>query len=72
MMDRRTFSCTSAGALVLARSLAVAQPVREFYRIGSFPGASGESVVSLFGASLYRSRVRNPHTAKWVRAKRTI
>ena len=49
-MDRRTFARTFAGALVLARSLAVAQPAKKAYRIGFFLGASGESVASLFGA----------------------
>ena len=50
MMDRRTFAHTFAGALVLAHSLAVAQPATKVYRIGFFLGASGESVASLFGA----------------------
>jgi hypothetical protein len=72
MMARRTFTCASADALILTQSLAVAQSVKEFYRIAFFPGASGESVASLFGASLYRSRIRDPHTAKWVRAKHRI
>src|ERR1022692_369233 len=49
-MDRRTFAGALAGSLVLARSVAFAQPAAKVYRIGFFLGASGESVASLFGA----------------------
>src|SRR5271169_1881403 len=50
MMNRRTFARTLAGALVLARSLAAAQPGAKVYRVGFLLGASGESVASLLGA----------------------
>ncbi len=49
-MDRRSFVGAFAGSLVIARSLAEAQPATKVYRIGFFLGASGESVASLFGA----------------------
>jgi len=50
MMDRRRFVGAFAGGVVLARSVAFAQPAAKVYRIGFFLGASGESVASLFGA----------------------
>jgi ABC-type uncharacterized transport system substrate-binding protein len=49
-MDRRSFARACAGALVIARSVAFAQPSAKVYRVGFFLGASGESVASLFGA----------------------
>src|ERR1700756_4197843 len=49
-MDRRSFVCAFAGGLVIARSVAMAQPAAKVYRIGFFLGATGESVASLFGA----------------------
>jgi len=50
MMDRRRFVGVFAGGLVVARSVAEAQPAAKMYRVGFFLGASGESVASLFGA----------------------
>ena len=50
MMDRRRFVGVFAGGLVVARSVAEAQPAAKLYRVGFFLGASGESVASLFGA----------------------
>ena len=50
MMDRRRFVSVFAGGLVVARSVAEAQPAGKLYRVGFFLGASGESVASLFGA----------------------
>ena len=50
MMNRRRFVGAFAGSLVLARSIAEAQPAAKIYRIGFFLGASGESVASLFNA----------------------
>src|SRR5437899_713695 len=50
MMDRRRFVRAFAGGLIVARSVAEAQPAAKVYRIGFFLGASGESVASLFGA----------------------
>jgi putative ABC transport system substrate-binding protein len=50
MMDRRRFVGAFAGGVVLARSVAFAQPAAKVYRVGFFLGASGESVASLFGA----------------------
>jgi putative ABC transport system substrate-binding protein len=50
MMDRRRFVGAFAGGLIVARSIAEAQPTVKVYRIGFFLGASGESVASLFGA----------------------
>jgi ABC-type uncharacterized transport system substrate-binding protein len=38
------------GALVIARSVAFAQPAAKVYRVGFFLGATGESVASLFDA----------------------
>jgi hypothetical protein len=49
-MDRRRFVGAFAGGLVIARSVAFAQPAAKVYRIGFFLGASGDSVASLFGA----------------------
>jgi len=49
-MDRRRFVGAFAGGLVIARSVAVAQPAAKVYRVGFFLGATGESVASLFGA----------------------
>ena len=49
-MDRRSFIGAFAGSLVIARSLAEAQPATKVYRIGFFLGATGESVASLFDA----------------------
>jgi putative tryptophan/tyrosine transport system substrate-binding protein len=50
MMDRRRFVGAFAGGLIVARSIAEAQPTVKVYRIGFFLGASGDSVASLFGA----------------------
>jgi putative tryptophan/tyrosine transport system substrate-binding protein len=50
MMGRRRFVGAFAGGLIVARSIAEAQPTVKVYRIGFFLGASGESVASLFGA----------------------
>jgi putative ABC transport system substrate-binding protein len=50
MMDRRTFIGAVAGGLVIARSVAEAQPATKVYRVGFLLGASAESVASLFGA----------------------
>src|SRR5437667_1302299 len=50
MMDTRRFVRAFAGGLIVARSVAEAQPAAKVYRIGFFLGASGESVASLFGA----------------------
>jgi len=49
-MDRRKFVGAFAGGLIVARSIAEAQPTVKVYRIGFFLGASGESVASLFSA----------------------
>jgi putative ABC transport system substrate-binding protein len=49
-MDRRTFAGAFVGALVIARSIAFAQPAAKVYRVGFFLGATGESVASLFDA----------------------
>jgi putative ABC transport system substrate-binding protein len=48
MMDRRRFVGAFAGGLVIARSVAEAQPAAKVYRIGFLLGATGESVSSLF------------------------
>ena len=50
MIDRRRFVGALAGSLVIARSIAEAQPAAKVYRIGFFLGATGESVASLFDA----------------------
>jgi putative tryptophan/tyrosine transport system substrate-binding protein len=50
MMDRRRFVGAFAGGLVIARSVAEAQPAAKVYRIGFLLGATGESVSSLFHA----------------------
>jgi hypothetical protein len=49
-MDRRSFVGAFAWSLVIAPSVAEAQPAAKMYRIGFFLGATGESVASLFGA----------------------
>jgi putative tryptophan/tyrosine transport system substrate-binding protein len=49
-MDRRTFVGACAGSLVVARSLAEAQPAAKVYRVGFLLGATRESVASLFDA----------------------
>jgi len=49
-MDRRGFIGAFAGGIVIARSVAQAQPGAKVHRIGFFLGASGQSVASLFGA----------------------
>ena len=50
MMDRRRFVGAFASGLVVARSIAEAQPAAKVYRIGFLLGATRESVVSLFHA----------------------
>ena len=50
MMDRRRFVGAFASGLVIARSVAVAQPTAKVYRVGFFLGATGKAVASLFGA----------------------
>jgi putative ABC transport system substrate-binding protein len=50
MMDRRRFVGTFAGGLVMARSVAEAQPAAKVYRVGFLLGATAESVASLFNA----------------------
>jgi putative tryptophan/tyrosine transport system substrate-binding protein len=50
MMDRRRFVGTFAGGLVMARSVAEAQPAAKMYRVGFLLGATAESVTSLFNA----------------------
>jgi len=50
MMDRRKFVGAFAGGILIARSVADAQPAAKVYRIGFFLGATGESVASLFDA----------------------
>jgi len=49
-MDRRRFVVAFAGGLVIARSIAEAQPAAKAYRVGFFLGASGKSVATLFDA----------------------
>src|SRR5438067_3672458 len=49
-MDRRTFVGAFTGGLVMARSIANAQPGAKVYRVGFLLGATRESVASLFGA----------------------
>jgi putative tryptophan/tyrosine transport system substrate-binding protein len=49
-MDRRRFVSACAGGLVVARSIAQAQPGTKVYRVGFLLGATGESVSSLFDA----------------------
>ena len=46
-MDRRTFVGTVAGGLVIARSVAEAQPAAKIYRIGFFLVGTAESVAPL-------------------------
>jgi putative tryptophan/tyrosine transport system substrate-binding protein len=50
MMDRRSFLGAFAGGLIVAQSVAEAQPVSKVYRVGFLLGATGESVASLFHA----------------------
>ena len=50
MIDRRRFVGAFAGSLVIARSIAEAQPAAKVYRVGFFLGATGKSVASLFDA----------------------
>ena len=49
-MDRRRFVGAFTGGLVVARSVANAQPSAKVYRVGFLLGATRESVASLFGA----------------------
>jgi putative ABC transport system substrate-binding protein len=49
-MDRRRFVGAFAGGLVIARSVAEAQPAAKVYRVGFLLGATAESVASLFNA----------------------
>ena len=49
-MDRRRFVGAVAGGLVMARSVAEAQPAAKVYRVGFLLGATAESVASLFNA----------------------
>ena len=49
-MNRRTFVGTIAGGLLIAQSLAEAQPATKVYRVGFLLGATRESVASLFDA----------------------
>ena len=46
-MDRRTFVGAFASGLVIARSIAEAQPATKVYRVGFLLGATAESVASL-------------------------
>jgi len=48
MIDRRQFVGAFAGGLVIARSIAEAQPAAKVYRVGFLLGATAESVASLF------------------------
>jgi putative ABC transport system substrate-binding protein len=47
MIDRRQFVGALAGGLVIARSIAEAQPAAKVYRVGFLLGATAESVASL-------------------------
>lgn len=49
-LDRRMFVGAFAGGLVIARSVAEAQPAAKVYRVGFLLGATAESVASLFSA----------------------
>jgi ABC-type uncharacterized transport system substrate-binding protein len=49
-LDRRTFVGVFGGGLVIARSVAEAQPAAKVYRVGFLLGATAESVASLFSA----------------------
>jgi putative ABC transport system substrate-binding protein len=49
-MDRRTFIGAFAGGLVIARSVAEAQPAAKVYRIGILLGATAETVAPLVRA----------------------
>jgi putative ABC transport system substrate-binding protein len=50
MMDRRAFIGAFAGGLVIARSVAEAQPAAKVYRIGILLGATAETVAPLVRA----------------------
>jgi len=50
MMNRRRFGGVLGASLVVARSIAEAQPAPKMHRIGFLLGASGPSVASLFRA----------------------
>src|SRR5260370_2762393 len=50
MMDRRRLVGAIAGSLVIARSVAEAQPAAKVYRVGFLLGATEQSVATLFGA----------------------
>ena len=50
MMDRRAFIGAFAGGLVIARSLAEAQPAAKVYRIGFLTLAAAESAAAPFRA----------------------
>ena len=49
-MDRRRFVGAVAGGLIIARSVADAQPAAKVYKVGFLLGATAESVASLFNA----------------------
>src|SRR5260221_5144245 len=49
-IDRRRFVGAVAGGLVVARSVAEAQPAAKVYKVGFLLGATAESVASLFNA----------------------
>ena len=49
-MDRRRFVGAFAGGIVIARSVAEAQPATKVYRVGFLLGATAESVASLFNS----------------------
>src|ERR1700680_616281 len=49
-MDRRTFICAIAGGLVIARSVAEAQPAAKVYRIGFIALPTAESFAPLVRA----------------------
>jgi putative ABC transport system substrate-binding protein len=50
MMNRRTFGGAFGASLLVARSIAEAQPATKMHRVGFLLGASGQSVASLFHA----------------------
>ena len=50
MIDRRRLVGAVAGGLVIARSVAQAEPAAKVYRVGFLLGATAESVASLFNA----------------------
>src|SRR5260221_11081738 len=49
-IDRRRFVGAVAGGLVVARSVAEAQPAAKVYKVGFLLGATAESVAALFNA----------------------